>query len=390
MRKCISILMAVLIAFSIIGCSKIKVEIEKLSVILALGFDIDSDNMYVLTAQILNIKKESNGNLGSQSVQQKIPSDVMIFTAKGKTPFEAITNISNYLGKELFYAHGQYVIIGSSLAKHGVNDVINTILRNPEARPNSLLLLTKGKASTIVSAKTVDTTIPANSIKDLVQMQSIKGFSSAISRLTFANALLSRTSAPILDIVDRSTKINNNDDNTFMTAGTAVFHNDKLIGYLNSTETRGINWIKGKVQDGLIVSDSKLNKQVSFSILKSTSKITPIVKGKKITMRITIEQDSNIHELTNNLDPMKNPKVMDELGSIESKTIAKEVNLALNKSQKKLNADVFDFGDILHRSYPQVWRKLYKNWQNIFPTIKIKLKVISNLRSPGKISKPIK
>lgn len=331
MKKCISILMSILITFSITGCNRIKEEVEKLAIVLAMGYDMESDDTYTLTAQILNVQKQSSGNTSSQPGNQAPPSDVMFISAKGKTPFDAINNISDYLGKKLFFAHSQYVIIGSSLANHGVSQLINTIIRNPEARPNSLLLLTKGKASKIITTKTFDTTIPANSIKDLIKLQSSKGLTSSVSRLEFANAMSSKTTSAILDVIDRTKNTNDEVNN-----------------------------------------------------------IIPIISGKNIAINITIKQTSNILEMTNNSDPMKNPKVMDELGILEGRAIKKEVKLAINKAQKKLNADIFNFGGILHRSYPKVWKKVSKNWRKIFPNIKVKVNVISNLDSPGKISKPIK
>lgn len=388
MKKLISIFMIIITTISATGCKGIKQEIETLAVVMASGYDLIEDNTYMITVQILNTQKESSSKMGSQKgVSGQIQTDVLVYSATGISPFDAIKNISTILGKPLFWGHSEFTVLGQELAEAGLSLYIDASLRSALIRPNTPLLVTKGRASNIISNVTKDSKIPADAIENLMKTQEITGLSPVVSRLDFVNALSSKTGTSILGVVE----MNNMQytDAKFKMAGTAVFKKDKLIGYLNAKETRGMQWIRGKVKTGSISFLNQANEIVTFEILKASSKVKPILKDDSVIMQISINEKGNLKEINANLNPMENYKVMDELNEVQEKAIKKEIELALNAAQKELNADIFDFGGIIYRSYPEVWKKLENNWEHIFPTIEVDINVNSNLQRPGMISKPI-
>lgn len=388
MKKFICILMSILIAFSTASCKGTKQEVEKLALVLAIGYDLTLENKYKLTFQVLNPDKESSQSMSANKNVQQVSTDVMVFSCEGDTPYDALSQLSTNYGRNLFLGHSEYLVIGKRLAESGLSLVSDTILRGQQARPDNTLLLAKDTASEILEFEPVDERIHPNSVKNLLKLQSIRGYSPVVSRLEFTNALSSKTAAPILGVIgiDRE----NNKGTTFKMAGTGIFQKDKLIGYLDINETRGMQWIKGKVKDGTITVPSLEGSKTTFFLLNATSKIKPIVENDSITIQITIKSESNILEMPGKLDPMKNPKTMDDLAKLQSEAIEKEVKLALNAAQKKFDADIFDFGGLIHRDYPKAWKRIENNWEHIFPNIKVEVTVISTLKGPGIISKPVK
>lgn len=388
MKKFICIFISIIIAFSVTGCKGTKQEVEKLAVVLAMGLDLTPENKYKLTVQILNPEKESSQSMGAKKDGQQVSTDVMVFSSEGDTLYDAISRLSTDYGRNLFFGHSQYIVIGKELAESGLSLFVDAALRGQQGRAASTLLLAKDKASKIMAFEPIDEKIPANSVKNLIRLQSIKGYSPVVSRLDFTNALSSKTAAPIMGVIDLNR--DNNRGTTFKLAGTGVFQKDKLIGYLDINETRGMQWVKGKVKDGTIPVPSLDGTKITFFLLNATSKIKPVLENDSVTMQITIKAESNILEMAGKLDPMKNPKIMDDLAKLQSEAIEKEVKLALNAAQKKFDADIFDFGGLIHREYPETWRKLESNWNHIFPNIKVEVTVISTLKGPGIISKPVK
>jgi spore germination protein KC len=93
--------------------------------------------------------------------------------------------------------------------------------------------------------------------------------------------------------------------------------------------------------------------------------------------------------MTGNIDPIKTPEIMDRLKFIQDDAIANEIKLAMNVAQKKFDADIFGFGEMIHRDYPKEWTYIEGQWNDIFPHLNIEIKVISSLKRPGYISKPI-
>ncbi|AKN31394.1 spore gernimation protein GerC [Clostridium carboxidivorans P7] len=387
MKKLICIFMSIITVFSAAGCKGTKQEVEKLGLVLAIGYDLTPQNKYKLTFQVLNPEKESSQSKNASKSGQQVSKDVMVFSSEGDTPYDALSHLSTDYGRNLFLGHNEYLVISSKLAEAGLSLASDTILRGQQTQPDSILLITKGTASEILKFQPVGENIPAHSVRDLIKLQSIKGYSPAVSRLDFISALSSKTAAPIMGVIDIDKE--NNNGTTFKMAGTGVFEKDKLIGYLNMNETRGMQWIRGKVKDGSITAALDSSK-ITFFLLNAASKIKPIVENDSVTMQITIKTESSILEMPGKLDPMKNPKIMDNLAKLQNEAIEKEVKLALNAAQKKLSADIFDFGGVIHREYPKTWSKLEGNWNKIFPNIKVEVVVNSTIKAPGMISKQLK
>lgn len=385
MKKFTCIFMSILIAFSVAACSGAKQEVQKLAVVLAMGLDLTPENKYMITVEILNAQKDSSQSKGGG---QGSGSEVMLFSSQGDTVSDAISRLSTNFGRSLYFGHTQYLVVGKHLAESGLSSLMDELLRSHEARPGNILLLARGKASEIMEFKPVDEAIPANSVRNLIKLQSRIGYSPIVSRLEFANALSSKTESPVMGVI--GTDGENIKESTFKLAGTGVFQKDKLIGFLNTDETRGMQWVKGKVKSGNIVSPYSENSKITFALLNAGSKVKPVMENGSVKIKITIKTESNIIEMPDELDPMKNPKIMDDLAKLQSESIEKEVKLALYAAQKKFNADIFDFGGLIHREYPKDWKKLENNWSSVFPNVKVEVTVSSTVKSPGLISKPIK
>lgn len=383
MKRFISIVLIIIFALSSTGCSRTKQEIDKLSVALAIGFDLTPEGKYVFSAQILSTESKP-----STSVPKKSPSNVVVFTSSGNTPYDAINHISTTLGKNLFFGHSAYIIVGNRLAENGLSLILDATLRNSDTRPDSPLLLAKGNALDIIKATTADEKIPASAIDNILKFQVSKGYIPKTSRLDFANSLASKTSAPILGLI--SLEKGGNSDNTFVAAGTGVFKRDKLIGYLNKNETRGMQWIDGKIQSGNLIVQTPDSGMITFDILKSKATVKPILKNDKITIKINIKEEANVVEMTEDIDVMKTPDKIKKLNELQNQAIKTEVLSALNAAQKKLKADVFHFGSKVHRQYPKFWKTAEGDWDNIFPNLNVEVNIDSSVKRPGIISKPIK
>lgn len=386
MKKFISIFIIIIFIITSTGCKESKQEINQMGIVLTSGFDLSPDGKYIITSQILNTQKGSS-SASQQNAQQSSP-EVAVFTSLGENPVTATTNLSETYGKPLFFGHAKYVVLGEKLAKSGVSLLMDLVFRLRTARPDTIILVTKGKASDIIKASVPDEKIPADKVENLAMFQSSKGYSPNISRLQFANVLLNKTGAPILGVINIKNEFNT--DNVFDLSGTAVFKGDKLIGYMDINETRGLQWINGKVQSGTIKASFPNGDIANFYILKSKSKIKPILKDGSLSMQINITEEGNLIEMSAPLNPMENYKIMDELSTLQANAIKSEVLLALNAAQKQYKADVFGFGKIVSENYPDFWDKIKSNWPSIFPNLKIDVNITSQVKRPGIISKPMK
>jgi len=388
MKRFIAIFILVMISIFTTGCKGTKEELNNLAVAVAIGYDITSDGKYILTAQILNPQKDSSGGtMGKKAGSQQKATDVVVFNTIGDSISDCKGQLTTKLGKELNYGHIDFVVVGKQLAESGIATVLDAVLRGYKMRPDVPLLVTKGNAFDIIRVTSVHEKIPANEVGNILRLQSSFGFTKNGSILNFANSLSTKTESPVTSVINLSK--NKNSDETFEVAGTAVFKKDKLIGFMDMNETRGMQWVNGKVELGYITTLSLEEGKITFEIIRSSSKIKPSIKTDSFTMLINVKEESNISEMTGKLDPMNNPAIIDRLEIRQNNAITNEIKLAINAAQKKFGADIFGFGEMIHRDYPKEWDHIKDQWKNIFPKLNIEIKVISSLKRPGYISKPM-
>lgn len=375
------------ILFLTTGCGA-KSEIEDLGMVAAMGIDTTPAGDYLISLQILKAQKQSSGGMGGQKGgKPETPSDVELITVSGDTIYGAFDNLSTQLGKKLHLSHINFVVISEKVAQSGVADIIDAGLRSHQFRIDTPFLVTKDKASKIIFTKTPDNPIPANAIKNILDWQSRHGYSAVITYLDFANVLASKTTAPVAGVIDRyDTELAGE---TITVAGLAVFNKDKLAGYLDAEETRGMQWIKGKVREGTITIPSPEKGKITLRITSASSKITPIIKNEKLVIQVKVRAQSYLRELDDQLDPMGNPGILKELDQRQNEAIKSEINNALYAAQQNLKADIFEFGQVIRRDYPSEWKSMEKNWSETFPDLEIEIIVDSHILRPGMISKPL-
>lgn len=387
MKKIVAVLMILVLITTLVSCKGAKHEVDKLAVVLAVGFDLTRDNKYLFTVQVLNTEKESSSSsMGQNKNEQQNPSDVIVYSMEGQTPNDAITKLNRQLANTLFLGHTKYIVIGNDLAKAGMALFVDESLRGYDRRVDSILLVTEGRAQDIVKTVTNEDKIPANVVDELIKNQENYGYIPVVSRMNFVNVLYSKTAAPTLGVISLR---ENNGNKVFDLGGTAVFNKDKLVGYMDINQTRGMQWINGKVKNGNISVCLPNNNFVDFYILTGKSKIKSKMENGELVIEIKIKEEGNIQTMTMPVDPMKNYKIMDEFSEIQGEAIEKEAILALQVAQKKYKLDIFDFSGVIKRDNPEYWNKIQKNWSDIFPNLKVKIYVDSKVRRPGLISKPV-
>ncbi|MBU3100591.1 MULTISPECIES: Ger(x)C family spore germination protein [Clostridium] len=388
MKRFICIFILIMISTFTTGCKGTKDELDKLAVAAAIGYDITSDGKYILTAQILNPQKNPSGSMMEKKAgSQQKATDVVVFNTIGDSISDCKGKLTTKLGKELNYGHINFVVVGRQLAESGIATVLDAALRGYKMGPDTPLIVTKGNAFDIIRATSVHEKIPANEVNNILRLQSSFGFTKNVSILDFTNSLSSKTDSPVTGVINLSKS--KNSDETFELAGTAIFKKDKLIGFMDMNETRGMQWVNGKVELGYITTLSLDEGKITFEIIKSSSKIKPSLKIDSFTMLINVKEESNISEMTGKLNPMKNSAIMDRLEIRQNDAITNEIKLAIYAAQKKFGADIFGFGEMIYRDYPEKWERIKDRWKDIFPNLNIEIKVISSLKRPGYISKPM-
>lgn len=364
------------------GCWNYR-ELDQLGIVAGVGYDLAPEpGKILMTVQVIKPGEakggggESGTSGGGEGGSQTQP--VVIIESTGATVFDAVRGAVTKFSRKLFWPHNQVLIIGKEAAEQGVRQFIDYEIRDAEPRPTAWIMVTPGKAGDLLKTTGKMQKIPALEIAEMIRAQSATSKAGSFMVHDFVLRLVSKTAAPV------ATQIRLDEENEVQLDGTAVFKGEKLAGFIGPRETRGLLWVLGKVRSGSIV----VNKgQVSLEIIRASSKIKPEVTEASVRIKVIVNVQSNVSNQNNALDLSK-PETLKTLAKREEAVIRDEIKAALDKA-RELKADIFGFGEAIHRVDPKVWKRLEPHWDQIFTELQVELAVKADINQVGLILKPL-
>ncbi|MUT68477.1 Ger(x)C family spore germination protein [Paenibacillus sp. NEAU-GSW1] len=380
----IGLLIKIVVCSSLIlsttGCWN-RTEVDELSVVMAVGLDKQEHSGDVqFTAQIFKPTEKKEGGTGGGGGDRSYWN----LKSTGDTVYSAVQGTDHKAPRKLYFAHNQIVIFSRNIAQEGMQKQIDFFMQQHQNRLNVWILVAQGRADEILEIQPQLEKMPALDIADLIETQVEASQSSVVNLKQFSTRLMSKTTSPIAPFIEVSGK---GKKRTVLISGTAVFKKDKLAGQLNKTETRGLLWVIGEVKRGIIEMDCPGGGgKASLNIIRADSKIVPEIKGNKIIMKIQLNEEGI---LGSQLCPenLSTPEKIAALEQSKADAIRSEVMAAVNKA-RKLRADIFGFGDAVHRKYPKQWIRLESKWDKVFPDIELVLTIDAKIRRAGWTMKP--
>lgn len=382
-KRSIMIILCFILSLVLSGCLGGR-EINDLEIVIGMGVDKDVDTGDIfITAQIVKEgqmeKMSGNGGSGEEN---KAYWNV---SSTGKTIFDAVRQITHKTGNRLFVSHNQVVIFGSEIASEGLQKYIDFFLRAHEMRPTTLILVSEDKASQVLDAKPETDKLPAMNITKILKSYGFTSYFYKVNMKDFTSCLLSTTTAPVAPLISLCEDIENKD---IYISGMAVFDGDKMIGKLNQQESRGVLWVLGKVKSGVvIVSSPDKQGNITLEILEAKSKVTPEIRERRIVMHIKIMVESSLSEQTTS-ENIATISYFEKLQKAQAEVIKQEILAAFDKS-KELRADVFGFGEILHKKYSKEWKTLKDDWDDVYQLIELDIKVETTIQKTDLLKKPV-
>jgi len=380
------IIISIIIVINILllpGCWDIR-EITDLGMVMAVGIDkIDSGrNHFKVTVQIANPKEHQTNMAGTAQI-------VWTGNADGETIFDAVRNLARISSKRIMWAHNNIVIIGESLAKQGIAPVVDFFTVNAELRLKTMVVVAKGKAQDYVATRSVGiediTGIAYNVMGSYSKLQAV---SIQTDMLKLFSTFSSQNGQPILStltfqnqtVIPRQGQASYDKD-TVNLGGSAIFHKDKLIGWLTDEETRGVAWLLKATQNTLVTvsNDPNSPKGISVETRNLSVNITTEIKDNipAFTVNITaegsiVEQDSYT---TLSIDEFKK-----QVEVSAAKEITSEIQVSLNKLQKEFKSDVLGWAQTFHIQHKSEWDKSFKDsWESVFPKIPVTINTKINI-----------
>jgi len=393
------VFITVLILFTFTGCWSRR-EIEKLAMVTMIGTDkIIVDGQEKIQTSVTVIKPRdlaSQGPLGGSGSGGGSGKPTVTVSSIGATAWEAVTNLTARLPRRQYIAHANIYVVGEELAREGMGQLIDVFLRSKDIRLNTWILISKGRALDIIEVEPELEELLSQEIIGLVQNQPVASKGFAIDFKRFINQLImpgQDAVASCIEIFERSQSQKENSSNGESTrravrmGGTAVFREDKLVGFLDAEETKGFLYAIGRAKQGIIslsLHDHE-EKDVAFAMTRTSSSIVPKINGDEIEFTINIYAEGDLQQHQDTM-PVASPEIIKIIEEKAAQEIKVMVEKALNKAKKEFGADIFGFGNSLHKRYPQIWKHLEKDWREIYPDIKVTVNVHAKIRRIGMLT----
>lgn len=364
-----------------------KKELDEISILSGVGIDSYDEENLLLTMQVIlhrEMKIESQtGKRGEESPTQNIE-------AIGGSLIDANRNFVLQTGRQGYWPHIAVIIIGEEQARKGISPLLDILERDHEIRQRTYLMVTKDKAKDILMAETVDLeVIQAFNIKDMIENSYDNGESAKVDLHKYYLMSSEKNNSCYV------TGINTiKDDNTEKVTSnlelkdTGIFKENKLIGWFDSEQTRGLLWIIDELNSCVSKINYPKDKKdfVFIETLRSKTKVKPVVKNNNLEKIVIDVSSQNILAQANEHIDLTKVESLDEIEKELELLVKTQMESSLVKG-KELNADVFGFGEIIHKYEPELWKEIKEYWEDIFLTTPIEINVDMNIKRTGLISK---
>ncbi|OAA92444.1 MULTISPECIES: Ger(x)C family spore germination protein [Clostridium] len=378
-RRILSILLVLLSSVTLCGCWN-YVDIEKYSLVTGLSLDKDKkNNKYVVNAEILNFQMSGK--------EAKAVSNII--ESKGNTIFDAMRNMINTTGNKLHWGHAKIFIISKDIAEEGIIPALDLPYRDAEMREEMYVLISnKNLAKEILQSKTITSNLKSFDIAKMIEHQRTLANAPIARVYEIINNIEGNDISPVLPLYDIKTI---NGKRTVELIGTAVFKGDKLVGSLNTDESKYFLFAANQIDKGLLaekILDGNQITNITLEIFGSKTKIKPIHKNGKLSINMNIRVDASIAEIEGSKD------FIQESGRQRLKQAAEEslkvsIGNTVNKVQNNYETDIFGFGKHIKSDIPSVWNDVKDKWDDTFKNMNVNINIEIQLRNSGLNSKTI-
>lgn len=409
------------------GCWDRK-EINELNVVTLIGFDrvVDNGKPRVLaTACILKSSVEGAGaDTGMTGTGGGATSAITLtVTAEGDTVADAARNFFMRTARQLYLGHTLGIVIGEDLAREGIGQVIEASTRHPLLRFRTQVVICEGTALNAIQTSPEFESLQATQLSRMIERNA-----AFISKSTQANLLqvvydlMTPGRDPVLphmqpftppeqgssirrgspagtveiegsDTDDEKTLENAGveqsvtpEKKTFKVNGSGAFQGDRLVGWLNEDESRGVLFVTGRARGGAIpLSFRSAEKNVSYAFQNVKTEVRPVIGPDGITFEVSIKGNGALTEIKDGVvDVMKDAdfRAAEQLINEEVRNYC----LKAVATCQSLGADALGFGDLIHRTNPAYWKQIGDRWRDYFPVVKVRVSADFTINNTGLIN----
>ncbi len=378
-RKTVLVLFTLSISMLLLSGCWDSTEVNDLAIITAAGLDLTEDHQLELSVKIYLTSPSSSQQLGGMSDPSGGGAGLSVVrSAKGRTMADAASKLQQAITRKVFWGQDEVFLFGEKLAKEGLTEPMDFLMRHPTPRERANVFVSKGSAKDVLLLDPPVERSIADVLREMARLQT--GLNITIKEL--AQMMAGQSKAAVIPLVEIKPKQGNQDPFPLI-RGTAILKNGKMVGRMNDVATRGIMWLRNEVKRATVtVSPKNTQGYVSVQLFRSRTQLVPHIHGDNWSITVRIDAQDDIVENTTDRD-LSVPKHIEQLETELEDDINHRVNMALAQAQKKMKADIFQFADAFYRKYPKKWNQNKDRWDEIYPNVEVRLETNLRVTRPG-------
>lgn len=363
-----------------------RVEVNDLAIITAAAIDKKEDDRIELSLQVFIPRAMSSG--GGQGGGGGSGEPVTFVSSyEGKNLAEALSKLQTELPRKVFWGHCHIFIFGEEVAREGIQDHLDFLLRHPQPRERAFVFVSDGKARPLTELQTRLENFSAETIRRQANLG--VGLKTTMQKLD--EMLASEAQAAALPFIKLSTEKGTQSDYQYPhIVGTAVFKKDKMVGTLSLAKTRGVIWLKNEIEEYTVTLKPKnIDGDISLNPVSTHVAMIPHIYNDEWEMDVNIRTEGAVVQNGTTMD-LTNPSSIRLAEIAFQKDIKHRIESTIHELQQELDTDILDFAKEFHHKYPKHWRSVKNRWDEIFPQVKVNVNVKGNIRRQGNINESVK
>ncbi|UFJ39836.1 Ger(x)C family spore germination protein [Brevibacillus humidisoli] len=322
---------------------------------------------------------------------------VTMYHMTGDSVFETVRKMTRESPRKMYGAHLRMLVLGESVAREGIGKALDLISRDHEFRTDFYIVVARGaSAHQILKNLTPLEKIPANkmfrsletsenawaetmsiTLEELITDLTSEGISPVLTGIEITGDREMGETTKNLELIDSPVRVRY--------AGLAVFSQDKLVGWLNEEESKGLVYIRDFVDSTIENVTCPKGGLLGLEVLRSSTEVEGKVTNGKPEIDITIKTEGNVGEVQCLIDLTKSSTLAD-LEKRAEQEIKKRVERTIKKVQKTYKVDIFGFGQAIYQADPQAWKKRKGEWKEEFVDLTVNVNVDFKIRRLGTVT----
>lgn len=372
-KKITVLLLAVVQLFLLSGCWN-YVEIDEQINVSGMAFDVGREGKRLhLSVEIVTVGKGEKSQFESH-----------VMEAEGDTVFEAVRQLMDVSSKKLYFGHCKLMVIGESLARSGIRELLDLPLRNHELRTTMNIVVARGcSGRDILLTKGLTTTIVSYRICDLLKTcEKFAGCAGRDKNYQIYDTLETQGLEITIPALER-TQIGGEDMARLCGAG--VFSGDSLVGWLTEKQAAQLSLLRGEYKTGLITIESADSPfyNISFEIYKAKTdtKLSRAPDG-TVTAEVRVKLRVNVGEAQSKTEFLDRAQTEKTAYALE-KNVEHDLNHIADLAQHSYRCDIIGIGKRLKETDPAAWKALGPDWKTNFSKVRFRIRAEVVIISSG-------